>query len=148
MCFFAQLNATSLGDYGKGIWFRPKIWLSGVMSITGCAGVLQRPGWMPALTCSLSEEMLASWPVCLSRFSSCDTTTWPSSVKWQSSSSISVPDSTALETGDAQVTPVCTLSHLNVNTAFVLLETFGCFVNVVRNFSVLIFLVLSGKWKS
>lgn len=51
-------------------------------------------------TWRLSEDMVTSLPVCLSRFSSCDTTTWPSCVRWQSSSSICVPCSTALRTGD------------------------------------------------
>lgn len=32
-------------------------------------------------TWNLSEDMLTSWPVCLSRFSSCDTTTCPSCVR-------------------------------------------------------------------
>lgn len=112
---FAQLNKTGVDDYGRGKWFGPKMWLSGVMSVSDRTEVLHRPGWMRPLTCSLSEEMLMSCPVCLSRFSSCDTTTWPSSVTWQSSSSISEPHSTALETGDAQVKvapsiPVHTLS--------------------------------------
>lgn len=49
-------------------------------------------------TCRFSEEMVTSWPVCLSRFSSWETTTCPSCVRWQSISSIWVPCCTALTT--------------------------------------------------
>lgn len=78
-------------------------WLNGHSNVSTYSAevgvtVSARPCDLCPPTCSLSEEMLTSWPVCLSRFSSWETTTCPSWVKWQSSSIICVPCSTALQT--------------------------------------------------
>ena len=48
------------------------------------------------LTAKVTSEMQAFMPVDLLRSASCNTTTWSSLVRWQSSSSMSVPTSTAL----------------------------------------------------
>lgn len=71
--------------------------------------------FFPQLTEYLRSDMLTSTPVDLFRFSSWDTTTCSSFVRWQSSSNMSVPILTALEAKRSALNHTCILYRSKPN---------------------------------
>lgn len=78
------------------------------------------PAWtfFLQLTEYLRSDMLTSTPVDLFRFSSWDTTTCSSFVRWQSSSSMSVPKLTALEMKKLSLNNTWILHRYKPNTGY------------------------------
>lgn len=92
--------------------------------------VLTKLFFFLTFTCRLSEETVTSCPVCLSRFSSWDTTTCPSCVRWQSNSNISVPCSSALEMGKTLVAMLPSVWCFFFSFFFFFFASYKCINNV------------------